>query len=128
MMSYLFLACLGSKRKIILFLVTENRIKVDGRIESWGIKPMLLGSRWLLGLSAIGIAALLLAGKVVAQQSGFASWQNDLSPISNSNWNYDTAAHLLERAGFGGTPDEVRALAAMPPEEAVRSLVYFDHA
>ena len=89
---------------------------------------MLLGSRWLLGLSAIGIAALLLAGKVVAQQSGFASWQNDLSPISNSNWNYDTAAHLLERAGFGGTPDEVRALAAMPPEEAVRSLVYFDHA
>ncbi len=89
---------------------------------------MLLGSRWLLGLGAIGIAALLLAGKVVAQQSGFASWQNDLSPISNTNWNYDTAAHLLERAGFGGTPDEVRALAAMPPEEAVRSLVYFDHA
>ena len=127
-MSYLFLACLGSKRKIILFPVTENRIKVDGQIESWGIKPMLLGSRWLLGLGAIGIAALLLAGKVVAQQSGFASWQNDLSPISNSNWNYDTAAHLLERAGFGGTPDEVRALAAMPPEEAVRSLVYFDHA
>ena len=127
-MSYLFLACLGSKRKIILFPVTENRIKVDVRLESWGIKPMLLGSRWLLGLGAIGIAALLLAGKVVAQQSGFASWQNDLSPISNSNWNYDTAAHLLERAGFGGTPDEVRALAAMPPEEAVRSLVYFDHA
>jgi len=128
MMSYLFLACLGSKRKIILFPVTENRIKVGVRLESWGIKPMLLGSRWLLGLGAIGIAALLLAGKVVAQQSGFASWQNDLSPISNSNWNYDTAAHLLERAGFGGTPDEVRALAAMPPEEAVRSLVYFDHA
>jgi len=89
---------------------------------------MLLGSRWLLGLGAIGIAALLLAGKVVAQQSGFASWQNDLSPISNTDWNYDTAAHLLERAGFGGTPDEIRALAIMPPEEAVRSLVYFDHA
>ncbi len=87
---------------------------------------MLLGSRWLLGLGAIGIAALLLAGKVGAQQSGFSSWQNDLSPISNTDWNYDTAAHLLERAGFGGTPDEIRALAIMPPEEAVRSLVYFD--
>ena len=87
---------------------------------------MLLGSRWLLGLGAIGIAALLLAGKVVAQQSGFSSWQNDLSPIPNTDWNYDTAAHLLERAGFGGTPDEIRALAIMPPEEAVRSLVYFD--
>ena len=87
---------------------------------------MLHGSRWLLGLGAIGIAALLLAGKVVAQQSGFSSWQNDLSPIPNTDWNYDTAAHLLERAGFGGTPDEIRALAIMPPEEAVRSLVYFD--
>ena len=87
---------------------------------------MLLGSRWLLGLGAIGIAALLLAGKVGAQQSGFSSWQNDLSPISNTDWNYDTATHLLERAGFGGTPDEIRALAIMPPEEAVRSLVYFD--
>ena len=87
---------------------------------------MLLGSRWLLGLGAIGIAALLLAGKVGAQQSGFSSWQNDLSPIPNTDWNYDTAAHLLERAGFGGTPDEIRALAIMPPEEAVRSLVYFD--
>ena len=87
---------------------------------------MLLGSRWLLGLGAIGIAALLLAGKVGAQQSGFSSWQNDLSPISNTDWNYDTAAHLLERAGFGGTPDEIRALAIMSPEEAVRSLVYFD--
>ena len=87
---------------------------------------MLRGSRWLLGIGAIGIAALLLAGKVGAQQSGFSSWQNDLSPISNTDWNYDTAAHLLERAGFGGTPDEIRALAIMPPEEAVRSLVYFD--
>ena len=87
---------------------------------------MLLGSRWLLGLGAIGIAALLLAGKVGAQQSGFSSWQNDLSPIPNTDWNYDTAAHLLERAGFGGTPDEIRALAIMSPEEAVRSLVYFD--
>ena len=87
---------------------------------------MLVGSRWLLGLGAIGIAALLLAGKVGAQQSGFSSWQNDLSPIPNTDWNYDTAAHLLERAGFGGTPDEIRALAIMPPEEAVRSLVYFD--
>ena len=87
---------------------------------------MLLGSRWLLGLGAIGIAALLLAGKVGGQQSGFSSWQNDLSPIPNTDWNYDTAAHLLERAGFGGTPDEIRALAIMPPEEAVRSLVYFD--
>ena len=87
---------------------------------------MIRRSRWDRLARAIGIAAFLLAGEGVAQQSGFTSWQNDLSPIPNTDWNYDTAAHLLERAGFGGTPDEIRALAIMPPEEAVRSLVYFD--
>ena len=86
---------------------------------------MIGRSRWDRLARAIGIAALLLAGEGVAQQSGFSSWQNDLSQIPNTDWNYDTAAHLLERAGFGGTPDEIRALAIMPPEEAVRSLVYF---
>ena len=46
----------------------------------------------------------------------------------SGNWNYDTAAHLLERAGFGGTPRQIEALAALSPTEAVRSLVYFDGA
>ena len=86
---------------------------------------MICRSRWDRLARAIGIAALLLAGEGVAQQPGFSSWQNDLSPIPNTDWNYDMAAHLLERAGFGGTPDEIRALAIMPPEEAVLSLVYF---
>jgi uncharacterized protein (DUF1800 family) len=35
------------------------------------------------------------------------------------------AAHLLRRAGFGGTPDEVRRYAAMPVGNAVESLVRF---
>ncbi len=65
-----------------------------------------------------------------AQQSEFLSgtntWEDDLAPISASDWNYDNAAHLLERAGFGGTPEEVELLAAMSPRDAVRSLVYFD--
>jgi hypothetical protein len=78
---------------------------------------MLLGSRWLLGLGAIGIAALLLAGKVGAQQSGFSSWQNDLSPIPNTDWNYDTAAHLLERAGFGMIA-RARISSGVPPNPA----------
>jgi hypothetical protein len=54
-----------------------------------------------------------------------AQWQNDLSPIAPSDWNYDFAAHLLERAGFGGPPEEIRALARLTPAEAVRQLVYF---
>lgn len=53
--------------------------------------------------------------------------QDDLSPISSNEWHYGTAAHLLERAGFGGTPEQISALAALSPREAVRSLVYFEN-
>src|SRR6266478_2626743 len=55
-----------------------------------------------------------------------ASWQNDLAPIGPADWNYDSAAHLLERAGFGGTPDEIAALAKMTPVRAVARLVRFE--
>ena len=75
-----------------------------------------------------GITALLVTTSVSAQQTGFASWQDDLTPISSNDWNYDTAAHLLERAGFGGTPDQIQALAAISPSAAVSSLVYFNEA
>lgn len=49
----------------------------------------------------------------------------DLAPLAAAQWNRTTAAHLLERAGFGGTPQDVDALAALTPEQAVRRLVYF---
>ena len=55
-------------------------------------------------------------------------WQDDLAPITNSDWNYETAAHLLERAGFGGTPAQIEALAVLSPKAAVNSLVNFDSA
>jgi len=54
-----------------------------------------------------------------------ASWQDDLTPLRPVEWNYDRAAHLLERAGFGGTPEEIEKLAAMTPEQAVRHLVRY---
>ncbi len=44
--------------------------------------------------------------------------------ISQEDWNAQRAAHLLERAGFGGTPEEIAQFAAMTPEAAVRRLVY----
>ena len=46
-------------------------------------------------------------------------WANDLSPIAAADWNGERAAHLLERAGFGGTPEEIARLAAMTPQQAV---------
>jgi uncharacterized protein (DUF1800 family) len=59
--------------------------------------------------------------------AGPASWQNDLTAITASDWNYDFAAHLLERAGFGGSPEEIDALVRLTPIGAVRRLVYFQN-
>ena len=46
-----------------------------------------------------------------------------LHPLKAYNWSYQKAAHLLERAGFGGTPDQIQRLANMTPEQAVNSLL-----
>jgi hypothetical protein len=70
-------------------------------------------------------AFCVAAACALAQTAGPAAWQNDLTPIGAANWNYDFAAHLLERAGFGGTPEEINALAKMTPAQAVARLVRF---
>ncbi len=51
-----------------------------------------------------------------------------LQPIAAADWSRAAAAHLLERAGFGGTPAEVDALARLAPRAAVRYLVRFEGA
>ena len=45
--------------------------------------------------------------------------KGSLAPIGPSQWSVERAAHLLRRAGFGGTPSESRRLAAMSPADAV---------
>lgn len=55
-------------------------------------------------------------------------WAGDLAPIKAGDWNRRFAAHLLERAGFGATPEEIDAFAQLSPREAVRRLVYFEGA
>jgi hypothetical protein len=54
------------------------------------------------------------------------SWADDLTPIGQEDWNFGRAAHLLERAGFGGTPEEIRRFASMSPKQAVEYLVDYD--
>src|SRR5512142_1394242 len=49
-----------------------------------------------------------------------------LKPIDKSNWDFGRAAHLLNRAGFGGTPDEIDKLVALGPDKAVSSLVNYE--
>jgi len=46
-----------------------------------------------------------------------------LSPLTASRWDFDAAAHLLVRAGFGGSPDEIEKIYALGPEKAVDSLI-----
>ena len=44
------------------------------------------------------------------------------SPLPERLWNRTTAAHLLNRAGFGGTPLEIDALLSLGLKKAVESL------
>jgi hypothetical protein len=54
------------------------------------------------------------------------AWEEDLSPIGASDWTPERARHLLNRAGFGGPPDEVQRLAAMAPEKAVAWFIDYE--
>ncbi len=86
---------------------------------STAVRPLslLLGGGLLLAVGAAVVAA--------AAGSGPAGWVNDLTPITVADWDYDKAAHLIERAGFGATPAEIERLAAMTPDAAVDELVNY---
>jgi hypothetical protein len=81
--------------------------------------PLLLA----VGLASDGSGGPQTPG---AAASAPPEWVNDLTPIGPADWNYERAAHLLERAGFGGTPAEIGKLAAMPPAQAVDYLVDYE--
>ena len=92
---------------------------------TWGLKVIL---RAILLLVPLAVVPFSPASDQEANQrgglgAGPASWTGDLTPITTADWSRNRAAHLLERAGFGGTPEEVDRLAAMTPEAAVRWLV-----
>jgi hypothetical protein len=72
--------------------------------------------------------AIVLAGSspIRAVTASTAAWVDDLSPITDADWSYDRAAHLIERAGFGETPDRIARLARMTPRQAVDELVDFE--
>jgi len=49
-----------------------------------------------------------------------------LKPISSGQWGFAQAAHLLNRAGFGGPPAEVQKLQALGPVAAVSHLLDYE--
>jgi hypothetical protein len=46
-----------------------------------------------------------------------------LSPLPDQKWRYQTAAHLLNRAAFGGTPEEIEAVRQKGMETAIDELL-----
>ena len=55
-------------------------------------------------------------------------WVGDLAPIAAADWSYERARHLLDRAGFGGTPDEIEhsRFTNLGLDAAVASLIAID--
>jgi hypothetical protein len=79
--------------------------------------PFAIQAAWTVPAAGVGAEA---AG------AGPAEWAGDLSPIAPADWSYERAAHLIERAGFGATPEDVKRLAGMTPRQAVDSLVDYE--
>jgi len=81
-------------------------------------------------MTALLVVALSATARTVpsdnAMAAGPVDWTGDLSPIAASDWTYERAAHLIERAGFGAAPDEVARLAALTPRQAVDELVDYE--
>ena len=90
--------------------------------RTWGPRVIVAGALACLALTVS--SAILSAGQTSG--AGPGAWAGDLSPIPPSEWSYDRAAHLLERAGFGATPEEIARFAAMTPARAVDALVDYD--
>jgi uncharacterized protein (DUF1800 family) len=49
-----------------------------------------------------------------------------LKPLPKDGWNYETAAHLLNRAGFGGPPEEIARLTDLGHDAALASLLDYE--
>lgn len=92
-------------------------------MQLWPVNRIRLGH-----LGQVSVAILLLAAPSVCAPASLphSQWAGDLEPVGNADWNYERAAHLAERAGFGATPKQIQQLAALSPEEAVDQIVDYE--
>jgi uncharacterized protein (DUF1800 family) len=87
---------------------------------------MIRSSVRFLFLCALLCGTAVTAGQNAGTGAGPDAWIGDLTAISVADWSDDRAAHLIERAGFGATPDEIARLAALTPQQAVNELVDYE--
>ena len=76
-----------------------------------------------LAIAAVTLSPAAAANAPAAEPS---TWAGNLSPIDAGDWNASRAAHLMERAGFGATPEEIAQLAALTPRQVVDGLVDYE--
>ena len=69
--------------------------------------------------------SLLFSFKVLSKEN--LDWYGDSNSILNKDWDLSKAKHLLERAGFGGTPEQVNFLFKLGLSKAVEHLVYYEN-
>ncbi|QOJ15074.1 MAG: DUF1800 domain-containing protein [Planctomycetia bacterium] len=72
---------------------------------------------------AARIPALILATTLLATATGQTSPGLSMKPIREDEWTRDAAAHLLRRAAFGGTPEQIERLHLGGMDAAVSSLL-----
>ena len=56
-----------------------------------------------------------------------SNWYGNIEPITSQDWDINKAKHLLERAGFGGTPEEIKFLYNLGLSKAIEHLVYYEN-
>ncbi len=77
-------------------------------------------------IAAVGLGLLVATGCESRDARETTAVSAAFPPLPAEEWNAVYAAHLLERAGFGGTPQEIARLAAMNPERAVEAVLRAD--
>ena len=75
-------------------------------------------------LILISILIILFTSNIFAKETN--NWKNDIDPIKKEDWSIAKASHLLERAGFGGTPEEIKFIYNLGHLLAVEHLVNYE--
>ena len=75
-------------------------------------------------LILISILIVLFSSNVSAKETN--NWKSTIDPIKQEDWSIAKASHLLERAGFGGTPEEVEFIYNLGHVLAVEHLVNYE--
>ena len=79
------------------------------------------------------LLSVLLSGSISAEIDQARNtqkqntWAGDLDRLNPDDWNTGFARHLLNRAGFGGTPQEIQLLAKRSLKGAVQHMVRFNN-